>query len=486
MLIDTSFDLRTDASGGDPDKYSFTLCRYNKLLWSRVLPSGAPFNLEVSPRHGGYALHHRSELGEFFLTSDTIIHSYTRWDKLRHITELFPEEENEAFRTVGSTIGSRLVFPGNQIDGKQTINGARGCNWKIGDRFDLTLECIRRHYVGQHSPLEDTLKRYGDFFALFENFRGYVEFFLLQELVVDDYSQVTFLMPFDEFRTSPVPRDVDTYREYRRLSIEFVEARNRRIDRYAASYRETMATGQIQPTMRASMSTQATPNPVGGAAVVSAAVAPAPRSARTGMTEAQALEIAKKMYGDDAMVWVTTHANNGTPYKHPRYRIGYPAYPGETRFTEVHPDGVRRFKGVGGSWAGAVDSLRSCTPREAPKVTEAKPTPTPKAATTNNAEFQAAVAVAAAPAEQKAEAPAPSQQTRTRRVGMTEPQEEKPAEKLKSRTYERLKCTPIMVYPDSQDERDEIKAAADADNRSVSNYILTLVLRHLRGANDPR
>ena len=117
-------------------------------------------------------------------------------------------------------------------------------------------------------------------------------------------------------------------------------------------------------------------------------------------------------------------------------------------------------------------------------MTEAKPTPTPKAATTNNAEFQAAVAVAAAPAEQKAEAPAPSQQTRTRRVGMTEPQEEKPAEKLKSRTYERLKCTPIMVYPDSQDERDEIKAAADADNRSVSNYILTLVLKHLRGGND--
>jgi hypothetical protein len=34
--------------------------------------------------------------------------------------------------------------------------------------------------------------RYRDFFALFESFRGYVDFFLLQDLVTDDYSGVTF------------------------------------------------------------------------------------------------------------------------------------------------------------------------------------------------------------------------------------------------------------------------------------------------------
>jgi hypothetical protein len=237
MLIDTSFDFRRDAGGKDPDGHSVTLCRYHKLLWSRVLPSGALFDLEVSRRHGAYVLHHRSELGEFSLTSDSITHTYTKVPKLKHITELFSEEENEAFRTLGYTIGGMLVFPGNRIDRKQTINGARGCHWKIRDRFDLTLECIRRYYIGQHNLLEDTLNRYGDFFALFEDFRGYVEFFMLQDLVVGDYSAVTFLMPFDDFRTSPVPGDVDTYREYRRLTIEFVEARNRRIDRHAASLR---------------------------------------------------------------------------------------------------------------------------------------------------------------------------------------------------------------------------------------------------------
>ena len=95
--------------------------------------------------HGVY-LHHGSELGEFSLCSDSVIPTFTRWDSLRRITELFTEEENEAFRTSGYTIGGMMVFPGNRIHGKQTINCARWFNRKIADRFDLTLECIRRHY----------------------------------------------------------------------------------------------------------------------------------------------------------------------------------------------------------------------------------------------------------------------------------------------------------------------------------------------------
>ncbi len=122
-----------------------------------------------------------------------------------------------------------MVFPGNKIDGKQTINGARGFTRKIADRMDLTLECIRRHYRGERSPLGDTLRRYGDFFALFDDFRGYTDFFLLQDLVTDDYTAVKFFMPFDDFEGSSVPRDVDPYTEYRRLSIEFIKARNLRM-----------------------------------------------------------------------------------------------------------------------------------------------------------------------------------------------------------------------------------------------------------------
>lgn len=39
-MIDTSFDLRTDASG-DADTYSPTMRRYHRLLWSKRLPGGA-------------------------------------------------------------------------------------------------------------------------------------------------------------------------------------------------------------------------------------------------------------------------------------------------------------------------------------------------------------------------------------------------------------------------------------------------------------
>ena len=216
--------------GRTPIRTVRTLRQYHKLLWSKPLPSGRPFCLsDATP---GVYLHHRSELGEFILCSDSFIATFTRWKSTRKIVELFPVEESEAFRRAGYTIGGMIVFPGNRIEGKQTINGARGFNRKIADRFDLTLECVRRHYLGQSSPLGEALSRYREFFALFDSFRGYVDFFMLNDLVTEDCLAVKFFMPFDDFSTPPVPTDRDTYEDYRRLSIEFVEARNGRIDRF--------------------------------------------------------------------------------------------------------------------------------------------------------------------------------------------------------------------------------------------------------------
>ena len=48
-----------------------------------------------------------------------------------------------------------------------TINGERGLNRRIVDRFDLTLECIRRYYLNIDNPLQQTLQRYEKFFQLF-------------------------------------------------------------------------------------------------------------------------------------------------------------------------------------------------------------------------------------------------------------------------------------------------------------------------------
>jgi hypothetical protein len=226
LAIDITFDFRTDAGGKDPDLHSPTLRRYHRLLWSKPLRSGTSFDLtDTTP---GVYLHHRSGLGEFFLSSDSVIPTFTRWMRLKPITEQLPESENEAFRAIGYTIGGMMVFPANVIDGKPTINQARGFNGKISDRFDLTLECIRRHYLNTGSPLADTLSLSADFFALFGDFRGYVSFFLLDDLVTNDFG-LKFFMPFDDFRPPSVPSDVRTYIEYRRRSIEFIEARNHRI-----------------------------------------------------------------------------------------------------------------------------------------------------------------------------------------------------------------------------------------------------------------
>jgi hypothetical protein len=227
MAIDVAFDFRTDTTGPDPDRDSPTLRQYHRLLWSKRLPSGASFDL-ADTYPDGY-LDHRSESGEFLLSSDSAINTYTHWMRMKPIIDQCPEPELEAFRTIAYTIGGMIVFPRNRIEGYPTINQERGTNPDIADRFDLTLECVRRHYLDQVNPLGPTLSRYTDFFALFRDFRGYVTFFLLDDLVADDGS-VKFFLPFDDnFPPEPWPKDVGAYAEYRRRSMEFIEARNNRI-----------------------------------------------------------------------------------------------------------------------------------------------------------------------------------------------------------------------------------------------------------------
>jgi hypothetical protein len=149
---------------------------------------------------------------------------------MRAITGSIPAGELDEFQSASYTIGGMMIFPSNRIDGKLNINGARGFNRKIADRMDLTLECIRRHYRLESNPLETTLQRYGNFFDLFEDFDGYVNFFLLNDLVNDD-SSVRFFMDFEDFQSPARPTDTATYREYRRQSLEFIAARNVRIAR---------------------------------------------------------------------------------------------------------------------------------------------------------------------------------------------------------------------------------------------------------------
>lgn len=228
LLIDTTFDVRTDTPPGkDPDSHSPTLRRYHQLLWSKPLPDGTPFTLTTATK--ARYLHHVSARGEFTLTSDSVVHSYRSWARMAPVINQIPASELDEFQRLGYTIGGMMVFPGTRRPGVHTINGERGLNPSIGDRMDLTLECIRLHYEGAESPMSRTLHAYGDFFALFDDFSGYVEFFLLQDLLNAD-GTVAFFLPFTGFDGPALPATPAEYRAYRDASLALVHARNARIN----------------------------------------------------------------------------------------------------------------------------------------------------------------------------------------------------------------------------------------------------------------
>lgn len=228
VAIDITFDFRTDAAGADPDAWSPTLLRYHHLLWSKPLPSGREFQL--TPRPGRpYALVHDPDLGKFLLTSDSVLPTYTRRPDTKAIIAQLPPADIEFFNTITYTIGGMILWPGNQIDRRWTINQARGCTGSIADRFDLTVDCVRRHYEGDTThPLADTFGRYRDFFNLFGSFAGYVDFWLLDDLVDTDGKVKPFL-PSEDFTLPAVPRSLADYLVFRDNTVEFVNARNERI-----------------------------------------------------------------------------------------------------------------------------------------------------------------------------------------------------------------------------------------------------------------
>lgn len=236
LRVDTTFDFRTDTpKGDDPDAVSPTLKRYHYLLWSKALPSGELFDL-VETKPGGY-LYHQSELGEFWMTSDSVIHTYRYWSRFRlpEIVNQFSREELDDFDRLSYTIGAMMLFPSWTGVRHWSINQARGMLSKIADRMDLTLECIRLHYAHLDSPMSKILAWYADYFMLFNDFDGFVRFFLLDDLLTADRSQVRFFLPFDGFtRSVATPANVEEYDAYMAASIGFVRSRNARIDAWTA------------------------------------------------------------------------------------------------------------------------------------------------------------------------------------------------------------------------------------------------------------
>ena len=107
-------------------------------------------------------------------------------------------------------MGGMIIFPRH----RNSINQIRGTNRRICDRWDLTLECIRRYYSDEDGPLSWCLEQDREFFDLFVDFKGYVDFFCLRGCVSNDYSKVNLWLDTELFVEDPLPKTVEEYKSW--------------------------------------------------------------------------------------------------------------------------------------------------------------------------------------------------------------------------------------------------------------------------------
>lgn len=238
--IDVTFDFTTDTPGfwdgfwernnglgycgNDPDSCSPTMRRYHRLLWSKKLPNGE--RMVLVEGCGREYLVWR----DFVFASDSITTGF-RYGRCKDLIDDVAASMDDYRGWMESiirrtyTIGGEIIFSKH----RNSINQIRGSNRSVCDRWDLTLECIRRFYEGEKSPIDWCLEQDRAFFDLFVDFRGYVDFFLLQDCVSKDYTEVKLWLDTVPFRDDPLPKDVDGYLTWIRNETEFVDRRNGRI-----------------------------------------------------------------------------------------------------------------------------------------------------------------------------------------------------------------------------------------------------------------
>lgn len=224
--IDINFDFRKDSLCGDPDTDSPKLYENHMFLWSKNVTNERALTLKtlfIRGRFGRILL--KNNLYDNLSSDRMCPHFVGKYKSKFH--DYLTLDESEEFKYIVRTIGGHIIFPAHKKNGF-TINQARGINRKICDRFDLTLECIRLYYLGDSSPLYEAISRYGDFFMLFNDFKNYINFFLLQDFVDENYS-VKFSLPFDNFERSPLPQSIEEYKSYKNDTINLINKRNNRI-----------------------------------------------------------------------------------------------------------------------------------------------------------------------------------------------------------------------------------------------------------------
>ena len=249
-LIDDDFDSTPDSltdidvdeifanssnKSKDPDKYSKRLGKIHCILWNSRNKLG---NLEWNPLN---RLKTTINGMEYVFTPDSITNSFRNSDRLVRGLNI---KEKDAISNYGSkvqtlvdeyaktdyTIGSSIIFP-ISIGGVPigyTMNKARGLNQQVHDRFDYTLECIKRYYdKNTNNPLQSALEKSSAFFDIFNGFDEYVHFFFLEDLIDRDGNVISFTNKIDF--DNPFPTNKDDYYKCLSNTMEFVKKRNKRI-----------------------------------------------------------------------------------------------------------------------------------------------------------------------------------------------------------------------------------------------------------------
>lgn len=215
--------------GEDADRYSGLLRRAHQQLWSKRLPDGEALELGHD-----LAIGNPARVRGLQLSSDTIASTHNAYRRrgMDVLWAALSPEERKLYDRCFYTIGGFIVFPRRS----GSLNQRRVTDPQIEDRFDLTLECIRRFYKGltapDSNPLGSVLLADREFFALFgrgtEGFLAYVDFFYLEGLLEDGHVRWFDHQDVREwaFNGSPLPQTVDAYVGYLDSVLAFVEGRN--------------------------------------------------------------------------------------------------------------------------------------------------------------------------------------------------------------------------------------------------------------------
>ena len=225
----------------DPDKLSKSLKEYHLCLFSNRKMNSGSFTFE--PGKLNEMIFNNGKVKITF-TPDSITHAFQysnrKWNGTTEKETVADYCERDAgikklveeYNAIDYTIGSSIVFPTkiNDVSIGWTLNRARGVLYAVHDRIDHTLECIRMYYDNEteNNPLADCLIKNKPFLDLYDGFKEFVDFFMLNDLVDENYKVKGYCGRINF--NSPFPKTPEEYKEYMKSTNDFIKARNKRID----------------------------------------------------------------------------------------------------------------------------------------------------------------------------------------------------------------------------------------------------------------